>query len=184
MEQFQPAKGAMMEYEVNVNGQTFRVKFTERDGQLFVTSPRGTFPVKAETPLRSKVQRVQLNGGAATFGYHRDKERTVLILDGTHYEVQVREEEHVRFTQLARRPGAQGKLDVKAPMPGQVVSVLVKPGDSVKKNQTLLFLHAMKLENDIRSPRDGVVLEVPIKQGDALEKGALMVRLGPTPEGR
>lgn len=69
-------------------------------------------------------------------------------------------------------------------MPGMVVSVLVKPGDVVKKNQSLLFLHAMKLENDIRSPRDGVVLEVPIKQGDALEKGALMVRLGPVPEGR
>lgn len=35
-----------MEYEVNVNGQTYRVKFTEREGQLFVTSPRGTFRVR------------------------------------------------------------------------------------------------------------------------------------------
>jgi len=173
-----------MEYEVNVNGQTFRVKFTERDGQLFVTSPRGTFPVRTETQLRSKVQRAQVNGGAAVFGYHRDKERTVVILDGAHYEVVVREEEHVRLTQLAKRPGSAAKLDVKAPMPGMVVSVLVKPGDVVKKNQSLLFLHAMKLENDIRSPRDGVVLEVPIKAGDALEKGALMVRLGPVPEAR
>jgi 3-methylcrotonyl-CoA carboxylase alpha subunit len=168
-----------MEYEVTINGKALRVKFSEREGQLFVTSPRGTFPVKVDTPLRAKVQRAQVNGGPVSFGYHREKERTVVVLDGAQYEVIVREEEHVRFTQLARRPGAAGRLDVKAPMPGMVVSVLVKPGDAVKKNQSLLFLHAMKLENDIRSPRDGVVLEVPIKAGDALEKGAVMVRLGP-----
>ena len=168
-----------MEYEVTVNGKTLRVRFTERDGQLYVTSPRGTFPVRVDTPLRFKIQRTQINGGPLTFGHHRDKDRTVVVLDGAHYEVQIREQEHVRFTQLAKRPGAQGKFDVKAPMPGMVVSTQVKPGDVVKKNQSLLFLHAMKLENDIRSPRDGLVLEVLVKAGDVLEKGVPMVRLGP-----
>ena len=64
-------------------------------------------------------------------------------------------------------------------MPGMVVSVRVKVGEVVKKNQTLLFLHAMKLENDIRSPRAGKVLEIKVKDGQALEKGAIMIVLGP-----
>jgi biotin carboxyl carrier protein len=168
-----------MNYEVTVGGNTYPVRFTERDGRLYVTSPRGTFPVEALTPLRSKIQRAQVNGGPLTFGYHRGKEGSVVIIDGAHYEVQVREQEHVRLTLLARRPGQAGRFEVKAPMPGMVVSVRVKPGDVVKKNETLLFLHAMKLENDIRSPRAGKVLEVRIKPGEILEKGAPMVLLGP-----
>ncbi|MCC6464180.1 MAG: hypothetical protein IT463_02440 [Planctomycetes bacterium] len=168
-----------MEYEVTVDGQKFRVRFFERDGQLHVQHEGGTFPVQADTPLRSKVQLARLDGEAARFGYHRGKEAISVVLGGAIYEAEVREQQHVRFTQLAPRKGAGTAIDVKAPMPGMVVTVRVKPGQAVKKNESLLGLHAMKLENDIRAPRDGVVQGVFVKAGDVLEKGVLMVRLGP-----
>ncbi|MCC6572952.1 MAG: hypothetical protein IT462_04090 [Planctomycetes bacterium] len=168
-----------MEYEVTVGEKTFTVRFSERDGQLYVTSPRGTFPVKIDTPLRAKIQRVQVNGGPVAFGFHRDKEEDRVVLDGVNYEVAVREAEHAKFTALSARQGVATRFEVKAPMPGMVVSVRVKVGEVVKKNQTLLFLHAMKLENDIRSPRAGKVLDIKVKDGNALEKGALMIVLGP-----
>lgn len=65
--------------------------------------------------------------------------------------------------------------DVKAPMPGKVLQVLVKPGDAVQEGQSLLVLEAMKMENVIKSATSGHVSEVPIHEGQAVDKGALLV---------
>jgi pyruvate carboxylase subunit B len=86
--------------------------------------------------------------------------------------------QHARLSQISARRAGGGSIEVKAPMPGMVVAVKVKVGDVVKKGQSLLALHAMKLENDIRSPRDGVVEVVSVKSGDVLEKGMPMMKLG------
>lgn len=172
-----------MDYEVTVDGRKFRVRFFERDGVPFVEHEGGTFPVRAETPLRSKVQQAQVNGGPVRFGYQRGKETVSVVLDGAVYEATVSEAEHARLSQLSRRRAGTGAFEVKAPMPGLVVALRVNVGDKVKKGQSLLGLHAMKLENDIRSPRDGVVKAIAVKAGDVLEKGATMVKLAPLPQG-
>lgn len=65
--------------------------------------------------------------------------------------------------------------DVKAPMPGLVLNVLVKPGDSVKKNDPVLVLEAMKMENVIKSPGDAVVKSVAAEKGKPVEKGQLLI---------
>ncbi|MEZ5993813.1 MAG: biotin/lipoyl-containing protein [Planctomycetota bacterium] len=171
-----------MEYEVEVDGQKYQVRFFERDGQLCVTHAGGTFPVELNTPLRSKVQFAKVNGDAKRFGYHRGKDTTDIVLDGVVYSAEVRELEHVRLAAVAKRKGGGGAVDVKSPMPGMVIAINVKVGDEVKKNQSLLSLHAMKLENDIRATRDGVVKEILVKPNDVLEKGALMIKLGGIPE--
>lgn len=172
-----------MEYEVEVDGEKHRVKFTEREGTLYVTHEGASYPVRIDTPLRSKVQVVQINGEPVRFGYHHGKESIDIVLDGTVYTAEATEFEHVKFAALAKRKGVGGVVDVKAPMPGIVVSLSVAEGQVVKKNDSLLSLHAMKLENDIRSPRDGVVQEIRVKPEQVLEKGTVMIRLGPPPEG-
>ena len=171
-----------MEYEVEVDGQKHRVRFSERGGKLHVTHEGGTFPVRISTPLRSKIQEAQLNGDSQRFGYHRGKESTDIILDGVVYQAEVNELEHVRLAAVAKRKGIGGGVDVKAPMPGMVVTVHVEVGQHVKKNESLLSLHAMKLENDIRAPREGVVKEIAVSANDVLEKGAMMIKLAPPPE--
>jgi biotin carboxyl carrier protein len=60
-------------------------------------------------------------------------------------------------------------------MPGKVLSVKVKPGQSVKPGDALLVLEAMKMENVIKSAVEGVVEDVPAKPGMAVEKGELLV---------
>lgn len=170
-----------MEYEVEVDGIKHRVRFIEREGKLFVAYEDGEFPVRTDTPLRNKIQSAQVNGEPIRFGAHRGKETIDVVLDGAVYNANVTELEHVKYAALARRKGLGGNIDVKAPMPGMVIAIHVKPGQLVKKNESLLSLHAMKLENDIRSPREGVVKEIAVKPEQVLEKGALMIRLGPPP---
>ncbi len=65
--------------------------------------------------------------------------------------------------------------DVKAPMPGMVLSIKVKPGDTVAKGDALVVLEAMKMENILKSPVDGVVKKVNVQQGVAVEKNTVLI---------
>lgn len=66
--------------------------------------------------------------------------------------------------------------DIKAPMPGMVLNVLVKEGDEVKKGDALLILEAMKMENILKSPSDGVIKKVAAVKGTAVEKNQLLIQ--------
>ena len=66
-----------------------------------------------------------------------------------------------------------GGETVKSPMPGNILSVNVNNGDSVKKGQVLLILEAMKMENEIMAPCDGVVSNI-VTKGSSVETGAVL----------
>lgn len=66
--------------------------------------------------------------------------------------------------------------DIKAPMPGMVLKVLVNEGDEVKKGDALLVLEAMKMENILKSPTDGVIKKIAAVKGVAVEKNQLLIQ--------
>ncbi len=75
--------------------------------------------------------------------------------------------------------GASGGANVvKAPIPGVIVSVVVKDGDPVKKGQEVCVLEAMKMKNSIRSQRDGKVISTKVKVGDHVQKDQVIFELG------
>ena len=65
--------------------------------------------------------------------------------------------------------------EVKAPMPGLVLQVLVNSGDTVQKGDKILVLEAMKMENAIKSPADGVVSEILVSTGNAVDKNQVLI---------
>lgn len=70
-----------------------------------------------------------------------------------------------------------GAETIKAPMPGTILNILVKPGQKVAKGETLLILEAMKMENEIVSPRDAVVAGVSVNKGESVDSGTPLVSL-------
>ncbi len=70
-----------------------------------------------------------------------------------------------------------GSETIAAPMPGTILSVNVKAGDSVKSGDVLLVLEAMKMENEIMAPRDGVVASVMVNKGESVDSGKPMIAL-------
>ena len=64
---------------------------------------------------------------------------------------------------------------IKAPMPGLILEINVDVGQSVKENDNLLILTAMKMENSFLSPRDGVIKSIAVKVGDSVVKGELLI---------
>jgi biotin carboxyl carrier protein len=65
--------------------------------------------------------------------------------------------------------------ELKAPMPGMVLKVLVSEGEAVKKGSNLLILEAMKMENVIKSPADVVIKLIKVSPADKVEKNQVMM---------
>ena len=63
-------------------------------------------------------------------------------------------------------------------MPGLVLRFSVKVGDAVKKDQVLMVMEAMKMENEIYAPCDGTVQQILVNQGDQLQSGAPLMIIG------
>jgi biotin carboxyl carrier protein len=68
--------------------------------------------------------------------------------------------------------------DLKAPMPGMIVLIEVKPGQQLKKGDGLLIIEAMKMENEIKAPFDCMVKEIKVQERQAVEKGQVLVVFG------
>jgi biotin carboxyl carrier protein len=70
---------------------------------------------------------------------------------------------------------ADGEQRIVAPMPGRIVRVLVKVGDTVELRQPVVVIEAMKMENELRAPKAGTIKEVAVEPGAPVEAGRLLV---------
>ena len=82
-----------------------------------------------------------------------------------------------KATAPAVATGKTGSVVIKAPMPGTILKVNVKVGDSVKRGDVVCVLEAMKMENDICAPEDGVVSSVEVTQGASVATDAVVITL-------
>jgi biotin carboxyl carrier protein len=69
---------------------------------------------------------------------------------------------------------AEGRQQIVAPMPGKIIRVLVKAGDTVEAGQGLLVVEAMKMQNQIRSPKSGTVERILSEEGQAVNSGEVL----------
>ena len=102
-----------------------------------------------------------------------------VVVDGWRFELEVEDADRadLRARATSGRDAAahDGPTEVRAIIPGRVVSVAVDPGDAVTAGARLLAVEAMKMENEVRTPRDGVVERVAVGPGDTVELGDLLV---------
>lgn len=105
-------------------------------------------------------------GGAHSSVVVRQGEVTWVSFKGRVYKVEK--------PTVARSHSSHSDGDVRAPMPGLVVNVLVAEGQQVQKGQKLLVLEAMKTQQTFVAPFDGVVATVSVEPGQQVEEGAAL----------
>jgi acetyl/propionyl-CoA carboxylase alpha subunit len=103
-----------------------------------------------------------------------------LSIKGLSYDVIIEDHRSMMRKQiLLARPHSSGVREIKAPMPGRVIRIEVKPGDNVEPGRGLVVLEAMKMENEIKSTVIGLVEKIHVGTGKAVEKGEILVSIRP-----
>lgn len=165
-----------MKYSVDVNGNRIDVALDGAAVTVDGTRVEAHLRELEGTPVRlvsigDAVHRVVVRRGES-------RGRYVLWIDGHRYDVEALDERTRAIRDLSgAAAAASGPAPLRAPMPGLVVRVSVKPGDRVEAGQGLVVMEAMKMENELRSSAAGTVRAVHAQSGSAVDKGALLVEL-------
>lgn len=105
------------------------------------------------------------------------EKKLVIKVNGKKFMVDVKDKFDELLHNLGMDTATTKKVnDIKAPMPGMVLNILVGEGQQVKKGDSLLVLEAMKMENILKSPADGVIKKVVATKGTAVEKNQLLIQ--------
>lgn len=104
-------------------------------------------------------------------------EITLEVIDKDDIKAPAKEEPKAQAPAAPAAPSTAGAKTVAAPMPGNILKVNVKAGQSVKKGDVLMILEAMKMENEIMAPSDAVVSSVSVSAGSTVEAGAVLCTL-------
>ena len=78
-------------------------------------------------------------------------------------------------TESVMKTSAGNAYKVKSPLPGLVLGVKVKEGQSVKEGQVVAVIEAMKMENDIEAERSGIVKSIKVEKGDTVLEGTTLL---------
>ena len=85
---------------------------------------------------------------------------------------------HPAVAKTASPAGPKGAGTIKSPLPGVVLDLFVKVGDTVKIGQRVLILEAMKMENNIEADKAGTVVSIGKNKGDAVMEGDVLIVIG------
>lgn len=74
----------------------------------------------------------------------------------------------------AAHQGHDGLVELRAPMPGKIVKILLHAGAEVSANQGILIMEAMKMQNEVRSPKSGIVKRIAVQENATVNAGELL----------
>lgn len=140
----------MKEYKLTINGNDYAVAITNVEDSIAEVEVNGTpFKVEIENTAKAKP--------------------TPIVRANKPAQVE---------TTVSRPASSGGETVISSPLPGVILEISVKEGDSVTKGQKLMVLEAMKMENAIESTTDGKVISVKANKGDSVLEGAPLIIIG------
>jgi biotin carboxyl carrier protein len=151
----QTPRGKSGESVVEVDGREILVRWKRDDQGIWIETDRGV--------VGFDVRKAMNDDGQAEYVLHNRRNDQLIV--GLSF---LKAGEGSESGAKKVKKGAK----IKSQMPGKMLRIHVKAGDTVVKGQSVMVMEAMKMENEIKSPQDGVVKEVKVAEGHAVETGA------------
>lgn len=162
-------------YKIRVNDQ-FSFEVLSKNGELAVNGKPVDADIQAYGTNTFHILYENKSFNAELIKIDREQKTCNVRVNTNTYTMKITD----HFDELLHKLGMDNLAalkisDLKAPMPGMVLKVLVSDGDEVKKGDNLIVLEAMKMENIIKSPADLVVKTIKVSPSDKVEKNQVMV---------
>ena len=142
----------MKSFKYTINGNEYKVHINSVEEDIAEVEENGTpYSVKMEKPAKKQMVALKRPAQAPTTASGEP---------------------------VVSRPAGGAAGAVRSPLPGVILSVDCKVGDTVKRGQKLLVLEAMKMESTIPADRDGKIVEIKVNKGDSVLEGADLVIIG------
>lgn len=165
-----------MKFSLLSDGLVFPVEVEESAGRVQIRIDGQPLPIDIGSEGAGSLLSLIMGGQSYEAQVRVEERRIVVELDGERFAFELADT--ASRARKGRSPAAAGQAEeVRAPMPGKVVKVLVAPGDAVEAGQGLLLFEAMKMQNEIRSPVAGRVLQVKALEGQTVESRDLLLTL-------
>lgn len=138
----------MKNYKFTINGNKYEVEILEVEGDM---------------------AKIEVNGTSYLVEIHKEVKpaKTPTLVRPVLREPQ---------KNIDRKEGGP-KTEVKAPLPGVIIQVMVKPGDRVSKGQKLLIMEAMKMENEIKAEQDGEIVSVKVSNRQSVLQEEVLIEM-------
>ncbi len=158
----------MTNYTVAVDNEEFDIEEQEIDNLDLLPTGNNYFHLLKDNQAYN-IQVLHSN--------HMEKTASVSV-NGNTYKVKISD----AYDQMVKEMGLlinslQKVNEIKAPMPGLILDIMVDVGQEIIEGTPLLVLSAMKMENIILSQGEGIIKSIEVKKDDAVEKGQLIIEM-------
>ena len=144
----------MKEYKYKINGNEYNVAVEELEGNKANVTVNGkSYQVELDRPAKPAVSKPVARPAAAPAAAPVS-------------------------APAPKAAPAAGGVGIKAPLPGVILDIKVKVGDTIAKGQTVAILEAMKMENNINADREGTVVSINVEKGQSIAEGTDIITLG------
>jgi len=165
-------------YQIEIQGRVYKIELNNDDHSYFGKLNGKSFEIAIKDFNNRTFSVIKENKSYSVqvLKANYDDKTFVIKVNGARYQVKAKDQYDIILKDLGLS-GTSGTLSkvLKAPMPGKVLELKVKPGNAIKKNEPLIMLEAMKMENILKASSDGIIDSIKVKIGDSVEKNEVLI---------
>lgn len=164
-----------MKYFVTIDDQTYEI---EINSESEISVDGNHYVVDLQSLSGQSVYSLILDGKSYEAFLNHTKSGIEVMLHGQRYMVDVEDERTRRLREVSGALAIHtGEIQLKAPMPGLIISIPVEEGQEVSKGENLIVLESMKMQNELKSPREAKVTDVRVRPGDNVDQNQVLIIL-------
>ena len=167
-----------MSYLVTIQGTTYTVSLDDREDQVALRVDGRQLEIDMASIQGDHSYSLLIDGRSYTAVTATQGEQREVTVNGVSSAVAVEDEQLARLRGQVKSRRRAGGEQIKAPMPGRVVSISAAVGDAVESGQGVVVIEAMKMENELRAQSSGQVKEIRVGEGDTVDRNAVLVVIG------
>jgi biotin carboxyl carrier protein len=163
-----------MIFQIGIGGRIRKLELTPNGGAGRYLAKLDGVPIEVQVEfLKPGILSLIIHDQAYRCVLEETPGETAIEVGGRRFLYEMDDPRSLR-SRRGHRADAEGPMALKAPMPGRVIRMLVEPGQTVKANQGIVVIEAMKMQNELKAPKGGIVTEVRASPGETVSVGQVL----------